>query len=357
MDGSISKPARPVLDYPFGDTTPEVGQTIEVADNVYWVRMPLPFSLEWINLWLIDDGDRGWTIVDTGMPLDETKTAWREIFDTHLDGRPVWRIIITHMHPDHIGNAGWLSRKFPRSELWISRLEYVTCRMLIADTGRDAPEAGVNFFERAGWTESQIDVYRSRFGGFGRAISRLPDAYHRLTDGEQFEMAGTDWRVIMGNGHSPEHACLYSESLGLLISGDQLLPRISSNVSVHPTEPDEDPLKDWLESCAKLRDAVPEDVLVLPAHNEPFVGAHRRLNHLIRGHEVALKRLKQRLGQSAKRAVDVFPAVFGRSIDDDQLSMATGEAIAHLNYLVQSGEADTELDEEGVLWYRSKSSD
>lgn len=357
MDGTISKPARPVLEYPFGDTTPDVGETIEVADSVYWVRMPLPFSLQWINLWLIDDGDRGWTIVDTGMPLEETKTAWRKIFDTHLEGRPVWRIIITHMHPDHIGNAGWLSRKFPGSELWISRLEYVTCRMLIADTGRDAPEAGVSFFERAGWTEAQIDVYRSRFGGFGRAISRLPDSYHRLTDGEQFEMAGADWRVIMGNGHSPEHACLYSQSLGVLISGDQLLPRISSNVSVHPTEPNEDPLKDWLDSCAKLRDAVPEDVLVLPAHNEPFIGAHRRLNHLIRGHEVALKRLKQRLGQSDKRAVDVFPAVFGRSIEEDQLSMATGEAIAHLNYLVQSGEAETQLDTDGVLWYRSKSSD
>ncbi|MEL7545586.1 MAG: MBL fold metallo-hydrolase [Pseudomonadota bacterium] len=353
MDGFDSKPARPVLDYPFGETTPNVGETIEVADRVHWVRMPLPFSLEWINLWLIDDGERGWTIVDTGMPLDETKVAWRKIFDTHLGGRSVWRIIVTHMHPDHIGNAGWLSRKFPDAELWISRLEYVTCRMLIADTGREAPEAGVEFYARAGWSEAQIDVYRKRFGGFGRAISRLPDAYKRLVDGETFEMAGSDWQIVVGNGHSPEHACLYSESLGLLISGDQLLPRISSNVSVHPTEPEEDPLKDWLESCAKLKGAVREDVLVLPAHNEPFIGAHPRLDHLIRGHEVALKRLLQRLQQEPRRAVDIFPAVFGREIGDDLLSMATGEAIAHLNYLIRSGEAVTSVDEDNVLWYRA----
>jgi glyoxylase-like metal-dependent hydrolase (beta-lactamase superfamily II) len=354
MDGSDAKPlARPVLDYPFGEKVPEVGETIEVAPNVFWLRMPLPFSLQWINLWLIDDGERGWTIVDTGMPLEETKQAWRQIFERQLNGRSVWRIIVTHMHPDHIGNAGWLSRKFPDAQLWISRLEYVSCRMLIADTGREAPEAGVNFYKRAGWTEPQIDVYRSRFGSFGRAISRLPDAYHRLQDGEQFEMGGDTWQVIMGNGHSPEHACLLCEAKNVLISGDQLLPKISSNVSVHPTEPDEDPLSDWLNSCEKLRGAVPEDVLVLPAHNEPFVGAHPRLDHLIRGHHVALKRLKQRLGQSPKRAVDTFLAVFGRSIGDDQLSMATGEAIAHLNYLVRSGEAVAEPDEAGVLWYRS----
>lgn len=354
MDGSdVKTEARPVLTYPFGDTTPDVGQTIEVTKNIYWLRMPLPFSLQWINLWLIDDGEKGWTIVDTGMPLDETKKAWRSIFESHLNGRPVWRIIVTHMHPDHIGNAGWLSRKFPGAEFWISRLEYMSCRMLVADTGREAPSAGIDFYKRAGWTEPQIEDYRQRFGGFGRAISRLPDAYHRLRDGEVFDMAGERWQVIMGNGHSPEHACLYSEALNVLISGDQLLPKISSNVSVHATEPEEDPLSDWLNSCAKLRDAIPEDVLVLPAHNEPFVGAHPRLEHLIRGHKTALKRLKQRLDQAPRRAVDVFPAVFGRAIREDQLSMATGEAIAHLNYLVEGGQATTELDEAGVLWYRS----
>ncbi|MDJ0920931.1 MAG: MBL fold metallo-hydrolase [Henriciella sp.] len=352
MDGFEGKTAgRAALTYPFGETTPEVGTIMEVAERVYWVRMPLPFSLQWINLWLIDDGPKGWTIVDTGMPLDETKAAWRQIFETHLGGRPVWRIIVTHMHPDHIGNAGWLSRKFPGAEFWISRLEYVSCRMLVADTGREAPKAGTDFYHRAGWTEAQIETYKSRFGGFGRGVSRLPDAYRRLEDGDEFEMAGETWRVVMGNGHSPEHACLFCPDLNVLIAGDQLLPRISSNVSVFPTEPEADPLRDWLNSCAKLKEAVPAGVLVLPAHNEPFTGAHDRLDHLIHGHEIALKRLKQRLGQAPRRVVDIFPAIFGRKIGEDLISMATGEALAHLNCLIRRGEAAVSTDEAGVAWY------
>ena len=355
MDGFQGKTAgRPRLDYPFGEETPAVGETMEVAPGVFWVRMPLPFSLQWINLWLIDDGAKGWTIVDTGMPLDDTKAAWRKIFDERLGGRPVWRVIVTHMHPDHIGNAGWLSRKFPDSEFWISRLEYVTCRMLVADTGREAPAAGTVFYRQAGWSEEQIQTYESRFGGFGRGVSRLPDAYHRLEDGQSVELAGQTWQVITGHGHSPEHSCLFCPALNVLISGDQLLPRISSNVSVFPTEPEANPLRDWIESCEKLKAALPEDILVLPAHNEPFRGALPRLDHLIKGHGVALKRLKQRLGQAPRRVVDVFPAIFGRQIGDDVLSMATGEALAHLNYLITQGEAQRQLDADGVAWYSAR---
>jgi len=354
MDGFEGKTVgRAALDYPLGETVPDVGETIEVVPGIFWVRMPLPFSLKWINLWLIDDGPKGWTIVDTGMPMDDTKAAWRKIFEEKLDGRPVWRVIVTHMHPDHIGNAGWLSRKFPDSEFWISRLEYITCRMLVADTGRNAPEAGTMFYKRAGWNEAQVDAYKARFGGFGRAVSQLPDSYRRLEDGDTFDMAGHGWRVIMGNGHSPEHACLYCPGLNVLISGDQLLPRISSNVSVFPTEPKADPLKDWLDSCARLKAALPADLLVLPAHNEPFRGAHERLDALIRGHEVALKRLKQRLGQAPRRVVDVFPSIFGRKIGDEVLSMASGEALAHINCLIERGEAVGQADDNGVVWYRA----
>ncbi len=352
MDGFQTKTdPRAPLTYPWGDETPEVGGTIEVAPGVHWVRMPLPFSLKWINLWLIDDGAPGWTIVDTGMPTDDTKAAWRDIFESMLGDRPVWRVIVTHMHPDHIGNAGWLARKFG-AELWISRLEYVTCRMLVADTGRDAPDAGVRFYHEAGWPPEAIEAYKARFGGFGRAISRLPDAYRRLEDGDEIRLGGHAWRVIVGNGHSPEHACLYCDTLNLLISGDQLLPRISSNVSVFPTEPDADPMGDWMASCLKLKAAVPEDVLVLPAHNEPFRGAHHRLQGLHDGHAKALKRLAKRLGEAPRRVIDTFPALFGRKIDADNLGMATGEALAHLNRLVRQGAVVKELDADGVALYR-----
>ncbi|MEM6536045.1 MAG: MBL fold metallo-hydrolase, partial [Pseudomonadota bacterium] len=313
MDGFEGKTAgRPKLDYPFGDEVPEVGDIKQVARGVYWLRMPLPFDLAWINLWLIDDGEKGWTIVDTGMPFDDTKTAWRDIFDKYLEGRPVWRIMVTHMHPDHIGNAGWLSRKFPQAEFWVSRLEYMVCRTLISDTGREAPQAAIDFYHHAGWTGEQIEKYKQRFGGFGRGISKMPDSYRRLHDGASFEMAGESWQVVMGNGHSPEHACFYCAALNVFISGDQLLPRISSNVSVSPTEPLANPLDDWLTSCAKLQKMVSNDVLVLPAHNLPFKGGYDRLQHLIDGHHVALRRLRQRLGQEPRRVVDVFPSVFGR---------------------------------------------
>ncbi|MEO0816338.1 MAG: MBL fold metallo-hydrolase [Pseudomonadota bacterium] len=354
MDGFQSKTAgKGGLTYPFGDATPATGETLEITPRVHWVRMPLPFSLKFINLWLVDDGD-SWTIIDTGMPLDDTKQAWRDIFEAKLDDRPVTRIIVTHMHPDHVGNAGWLSRKFPDAQLWMSRLEYITCRMLVADTGREAPQAGIDFYTRAGWSAEQIDVYKSRFGGFGRGVSQMPDAYRRLEDGNTFEMAGETWRVIIGNGHSPEHACLYCEALSLFISGDQILPRISSNVSVFPTEPSANPLADWLSSCEKLRAALPEDVLVLPAHNEPFVGAHKRLTHLIDGHEAALERLHQRLSEAPRRVIDTFPALFGRKIEDGDMGMATGEALAHLNLLIDRDQASVRRDSEGVDWYSAR---
>ncbi|MEM9738389.1 MAG: MBL fold metallo-hydrolase [Pseudomonadota bacterium] len=351
MDGFRSKTAgKGGLTYPFGDETPATGKTMAVAPGILWVRMPLPFSLKFINLWLIDDGET-WTIVDTGMPLDDTKQAWRTIFKDTLDGKPVSRIIVTHMHPDHVGNAGWLSRKFPGAELWMSQLEYLTCRMLVTDTGREAPKAGIDFYHRAGWNEDQIEVYKSRFGGFGRGVSQMPDAYVRIKDGDTFEMAGETWNVLVGSGHCPEHACLYCRALNLFISGDQILPRISSNVSVFPTEPNANPLANWLSSCKKLRDSLPEDVLVLPAHNEPFLGAHKRLTHLIDGHEMALLRLQSRLGDAPRRVIDTFPALFGRKIGQDDLGMATGEALAHLNLLIDRGLAHVSGDDQGVDWY------
>ena len=351
MDGFQGKTeGKGGLIYPFGEKTPEIGDTMEVAPGVHWVRMPLPFALEFINLWLIDDGD-SWTIVDTGMPFDDTKEAWRKIFETKLDGRPVKRVIVTHLHPDHIGNAGWLTRKFPGSEFWITRLEYLMCRTLVADTGRNAPAAALDFLVEAGWNNEQIETYKNRFGGFGRGVSRMPDSFVRLEDGDTFEMAGETWHVVVGNGHSPEHACLFCPALNVLISGDQLLPKISSNVSVFPTEPAANPLQDWLDSCAKLREIVPEDVLVLPAHNEPFTGAHRRLTHLIDGHEKALLRLHQRLSEAPRRAVDTYPALFGRAIKPEEHGMASGEALAHLNLLIARGMARKEIGEDGVALY------
>ncbi len=341
---------RAVLVYPFeGATALAPGEAFEVAPGVLRLRLPLPFALDHINVWALRDGD-GWTVVDTGINGARSIAAWEAALAGPLEGRAVKRVIATHMHPDHIGLAGWFTRRFG-CPLLMTRLEYLTCRVLAADTGREAPQAAIDFYRAAGWTPPQIELYRSRFGGFGRGVSALPEAFHSLADGDEIEIGAGVWRVIVGNGHSPEHACLYRESDRVLISGDQVLPRISSNVSVWPTEPLADPLGDWLASLDKLARALAPDTLVLPAHGEPFRGVHDRLSALGRGHAIGLERLLRAL-ETPKRAVDVFGALFARSVADDVLGMATGEALAHLNHLRAKGLAVSEQDADSVAWWR-----
>nr|WP_255500790.1 MBL fold metallo-hydrolase [Caulobacter sp. 17J80-11] len=335
--------------YPF-DRRPEPGEAIEVADGVLWLRLPLPFALDHINVWALRDGE-GWTVVDTGVASSACKDAWRDALSGPLQGRPVTRVICTHMHPDHVGLAGWLVRKFD-CRLWMTRLEYMICRVLVADTGREAPEEGVRFYRACGWSAEQLEGYRARFGGFGKGVHPLPDGYRRIEDGDSIQIDGRAWRVVVGDGHSPEHACLWRAEDGVLISGDQVLPKISSNVSVWPTEPEADPLSDWLASLAKLKREIPADALVLPSHGDPFRGLHDRLDALTRGHERSLERL-QRMLKEPKRATDVFGALFARAIGDDMLGMATGESVAHLNCLERRGRVVRELDDNGVLWWRA----
>lgn len=342
---------RQPLVYPIA-SPPQRGQAVEIQPGLHWVRMPLPYALDHINLWVVDDGE-GWAIVDTGTRTDEVAAVWQDLFSKAPDQRPLTRVFVTHMHPDHVGMAGWLTRRFG-VRLWMSRLEYLNCRVMVSDTGREAPPDGVEFYRRAGWGEDALAHYRLRFGNFGKHIHALPDSYRRLQDGEVLRIGANDWRVIVGSGHSPEHVCLYCPALKLLISGDQVLPRISSNVSVYPVEPDADPLSDWLASLHKLRTQVPDDVLVLPSHNDVFRGLHARLDALAEGQAKALDRLRRRLLEP-RRAVDVFGALFARAIgegDVNLLGMATGESIACLNHLWHRGELLREPDAQGVLWYR-----
>lgn len=329
---------------------PQKGQFVAVAPGVNWIRLPMPFRLDHINVWALEDG-QGWTLVDTGLRTEETASVWERLTGAPPMDRALLRVIVTHMHPDHVGMAGWLARKYG-VRLWMSRLEYLACRVLMSDTSRDAPPDALRFYQEAGWSPAAIDGYRARFGNFGKSIYALPDSYRRIQDKDRITIGRHDWEVVTGYGHSPEHSCLYCAELKLLISGDQVLPKISSNVSVHPVEPEANPMADWYGSLDSLQLRVPDDVLVLPSHNDCFRGLHARIAQLRQGQDAALERLRAAL-RAPGRVVDVFEALFKRPIgesDAAQLSLATGEAIACLNYLIERGEVRREV-KGGVGWY------
>lgn len=338
-----------VLHYPV--TAPDIGGVVAVAPDLLWVSLPLPYRIDHINVWLIRDGE-GWALVDTGAHTEAVIGVWQRLLDEVLQGQPLTRLIVTHMHPDHIGMAGWLQARCG-APLCISEGEYLHCRLLMADAGQSAPETELRFVREAGWDGEAIDMHARRFGAYGKHIHPLPTSFQRLQAGQSLRIGAHDWQVLIGRGHSPEHVCLYCPERDWLISGDQVLPRISSNVSVHALMPEADPMGDWFASMERIRAQVPDSVLVLPAHHGAFEGLHTRLENLRRGQQVALSRLRDRLAEP-KRAIDVFPALFGRAIslrDASQLELATGEAVACLNHLMQRGEARRELVD-GVAWYR-----
>ncbi|MEM0954141.1 MAG: MBL fold metallo-hydrolase [Pseudomonadota bacterium] len=340
------------LTYPWGKRAdPPLGEPIPVAEGVYWVRFSMPMSLDHINLWLLEDGD-GWAIVDTCLALDNAREQWQDLFDGFMQGKPVTRVICTHMHPDHVGLAGWICERF-NCELWMSRGEFLMCKALVSDTGREAPDAALKFYRAAGFSDEQLDDYSRRFGRFGMAVSPLPDSYRRMVAGETIRINERYWQLVPGSGHSPEHIALYCPALKLLISGDQVLPRITPNVSVFPTEPDGDNLRDWLLASAAIRELLPDDVLVLPAHEAPFYGLHVRLTQIIEGHERDLDKLWEHLAEP-RRAVDCFDPLFNRDIDDNSIQLAIGETLAHLNCLMGRRLVQRQRDAQGVDWYSQK---
>ena len=335
------------------EEAPESGSVTQITEGVFWLRMPLPMKgLNHINLWILKDGD-GWAIVDTGIGSRECKSVWEKALGGIMAGRRVTKVIATHLHPDHTGLAGWLCRKFD-APLYMTRGEYFLCRLMAADTGNPAPLHALKFYERAGFSGPQIELYKQRFGGFGKAITPMPEGYTRIQAGEHISINGVDWNILVGSGHSPEHACLFSPALNICLTGDQLLPNISSNVSVWPTEPEGNPMQDWIDSCYMLRLRLPEDVLVCPAHGIPFRGAYKRLDKLVEHHEKALARLYD-FCTTPMLSTQVYSCLFRREINDGNRIMAVGEAIAHLMCLVERGKMTRRINDAGQYTYKSVS--
>lgn len=335
------------LTYTWGRETPGLGALIDVGHGICWARLGVPGSLGHVNVWILDDGD-GVALVDTGLNLPATRLAWDALLAGPLAGRGVTRLICTHFHPDHVGLAGWLAERFDVA-LWMSRSEWLMARAMTLDVRDVPPPEAIRFWRAAGWGEERIArVAADGWRRISRIVGPLPASYVRMQAGDEIAIGAGAWRVLIGSGHSPEHVCLWNERANVLIAGDQVLPRISSNVSVSLHEPEGDPLCDWLASLDRLR-ALPEDILVLPSHGEPFTGLHVRLAALRDGHCAQLGALARFLVEP-RTAVECFASLFRRAIGDADLSLATGEAMAHLRRLEREGRASAEL-RGGVLYF------
>jgi len=332
------------LHYPHGRWVPAAGAPFEVVPGVFWLRMPLPMGgLDHINLWALADGD-GWVLVDCGLNTEVSKALWEQMLAGPLGGRPVRRVIVTHFHPDHIGLAGWLCARW-EVPLEMARTEYLMARMLIGDAQPSPPDEVMAFYARAGWPEAALDALRGRsWGRYASLVGGLPGGFCRLQAGDVLDIGGRQWRIVVGRGHAPEHVCLVAD--GVMISGDQVLPRITSNVSVHPTEPMANPLADWLESIEALR-AIDAGALVLPAHNEPFVGLHVRLDQLAADHQGKLADLRVACAAPLS-AFESFPVLFRTPVSERDISIATGEALAHLHWLEAERQVRRVVGADGV---------
>lgn len=339
------------LTYPLGRRGPASGEVIELAEGVGWARLPIPGSLRHINVWVLEDGD-GVALVDTGLDIAPCREAWEALFEGPLAGRDVTRVICTHFHPDHLGLAGWLTERFG-APLWMTRGEWLFGRMLSVDIRATPPREAIAYWRAAGWDQARIEVEAAKgWGRFASVVSPVPVGFVRMEEGDRLAIGARAWRVIVGSGHCPEHACLVDDDAGLMIAGDQVLPRITSNVSLSLSEPEADPLGDWLASIGKLK-GLSDTLLVLPSHGEPFTGLHARLDALAHGHRDRLDALHAKLDEP-RRAVDCFGTLFARQIDDSMLGLATGEALAHLRRLEVEGRARREV-KDGVFWYRAAS--
>jgi glyoxylase-like metal-dependent hydrolase (beta-lactamase superfamily II) len=341
---AVSSDGRAALQFPFAEP-PSGGSVREVAPGVFWLRMPLPFALDHINLWLLRDGN-GWTAVDCGIAQADTQAHWERIFEEHLGAKGLTRVLVTHYHPDHIGNAGWLIERF-RVPLLMTEAEYLTAHAHYDRIAGYGSEATADLFAANGLDRERVAMVAGRGNPYRQRVSPPPARFQRLMDGDEVSIGAHTWRIIIGYGHAPEHASLYCEELRLLISGDMLLPKISTNVSVWSIEPEGDPLKLFLRSIDRFR-PLPEDILVLPSHGLPFRGAHHRIDMLHAHHRDRLQDVLEACDQPRSGA-ELMPVLFRRPLDNHQLFFAMGESLAHLHHLWYSGRLDRQRGSDGVL--------
>lgn len=343
MDGAAG-----ALRYPWSEP-PAPGEAIEVAEGVLWLRLPLPMKLDHVNVYALDDGD-SWTVIDTGFGSKKTREIWRAALAGPLAGKPVRRVVMTHHHPDHIGNVGWFQSEHG-AELLATRTAWLFGRMLTLDVQDRPTEQALDFWRSAGMDRKFYDARsKERPFNFGDIVYPMPLGFTGLQQGGMVEMGGRRWNVHLGNGHAPDHATFWSMDDDLVLSGDQILPSISPNIGVYPTEPDADPLAGWMESCERFLAMADERHLVLGGHKLPFTGLPIRMRQLIDNHHGALDRLRAHLSEP-RTAAECFQPIFKRQIGEGEYGLALVEAVAHVNHLWRLTDAVRTRRSDGAWLY------
>ena len=352
------KPDTTPLTYPLGEHLPPPGQATEVADGVYWLRMGLPFALDHINLWLLRDElpdlqnpqqlRQGWTVVDCGIDNPATRQAWQEVEASTLQGLPVLRVIVTHMHPDHVGLAHWLCERW-QAPLWMGITEYQAAKLACYTQSGLGSAPALHFFALHGWhREDDLKIVQQHMNHYAVMVPALPATHVRLMHDMPVRIGARTWQCLSGLGHSPDHMALYCAQDHLFISGDMLLPSISSNVSVYAQEPESDPLTWFLQSLDQMNALLPEDCLVLPSHGRPFRGVQPRVAQLQSHHAERLSELLAACTDRPCSAHDALPVLFKRALNQQQMAFAMGEAVAHLHALWHAGKAQRLRCDDGV---------
>lgn len=334
----------PEVTFPF--TPPAPGEAVELAEGVLWLRVPLQnFRPDHVNVYALDDGD-GWTVIDTGLDSPRTREVWEAFLSGPLRGKPVRRVLVTHHHPDHVGLAGWLQAK--GAEVWTTRTAWVTARMLTLDEQDRPPPETLAHWRRLG-VPGEIIAERAakRPFNFADCVSRLALGFRAIEQGQEIVAGGRRWRVEIGNGHAREHATLWGIGHEIVVTGDQVLPGITPNLGVQVSEPEADPVGDWLASCRRLGALAGADQLGLPGHRRPFLGLRARLAELLEHGEIGLDRLEAFLSEP-RRATDCFDVLYGRTIGSGEYLLALNEAVGHLNRLTRAGRAVRETAPDGA---------
>ncbi|MCC1494199.1 MBL fold metallo-hydrolase [Cognatishimia sp. F0-27] len=331
------------------ETPPAPGTAIDVAEGVKWIRLPLPMKLDHVNVYALDDGD-SYTIVDTGFSSRTSRRIWGEILSGPLAGKPVGRVIVTHHHPDHVGLAGWFQSEHG-AELVTTRTAWLFSRMLRLDAQDRPTEETVAFWKRCGMERAILaERMEERPFNFADCVWPMPLGFKRIKQGDVIHAGGRAWDVHIGNGHAPEHATLWSRDDDLVLAGDQILPSISSNIGVYATEPEADPVADWLEACERFAAMAEDRHLVLGGHKLPFTGLPARMRQLIDNHHHALDRLAEHLSEP-RPAGECFQPLFRRQISGGEYGLALVEAMAHCLHLWHEGRARRSLRDDGAwLW-------